>query len=114
MKRDYSLYLKDILDSIDKIESFTKDMSFEGFVEDEKTSSAVIKKLEVMGEASKQIPDIIKTNYANIPWKDMAAMRDKTTHFYFGVDYEIIWKVVVKELPKIKPEISSILREIEE
>jgi len=112
MKRDIGLYIKDILDCIDKIEEFTKNMSFDDFVKDDKTASAVIRKLEVIGEATKNIPESIRERYKDIPWKDMARMRDKIIHFYFGVDYEIVWKVIIQRLPQIKPLIKKLLEEL--
>ena len=112
MKRDIGLYIKDILDCIDKIEEFTKNMSFDDFVKDDKTASAVIRKLEVIGEATENIPESIRERYKDIPWKDMARMRGKIIHFYFGVDYEIVWKVIIQRLPQIKPLIKKLLEEL--
>jgi uncharacterized protein with HEPN domain len=108
--RDYRLYLKDILDSVLKIEKFVKGMRYKKFLKDDKTSSAVVRKLEIIGEASKNIPKEIKSRYKEIPWKDMAKMRDKIIHFYFGVDYEIVWKVIKERLPQIKRKIKEILK----
>jgi uncharacterized protein with HEPN domain len=85
MKRDYTLYIKDMLECIEKIEEFVGNMSYEEFVEDDKTSSAVVRKLEIIGEASKNIPGEIRREYKEIPWSDVAKMRDKIIHFYFGV-----------------------------
>ncbi|MGQ4915856.1 MAG: DUF86 domain-containing protein [Candidatus Asgardarchaeia archaeon] len=102
--------MKDIIDCINKIESFIKNMSFDEFANDDKTSSAVVRKLEIIGEASKQIPDSIKRKYTNIPWSSMARMRDKLIHFYFGVDYEIVWKVIKEQLPRIKLILEEILK----
>jgi len=109
MKRDYALYLKDILNCIAKIEEFIKDMDFEEFVRNDMVSSAVVRKLEVIGEATKNIPESIRKKDKEIPWKDMARMRDKLIHFYFGIDYEIVWKTVKGQLPKIKPLIEKAL-----
>ena len=75
--RDYKLYLKDILAAIASIEQFVAGMELEAFRADDKTTSAVMRKLEIIGEATKQIPDEIRRNYPDIPWKEMAAMRDK-------------------------------------
>ncbi len=111
MKRDYSLFIKDILNSIDKIESFIEGMDFEEFMKDEKTKSAVVREIEVIGEATKRIPDSIRERHKDLPWVDMARMRDKVIHFYFGVDYEIVWRVVKDRLPEIKPLIIGILEE---
>ncbi len=114
MKRDYKLFIKDILDCIEKIEDFVGDMGLEEFTEDDKTSSAVVRKLEIIGEATKNIPEFMRDQYKEIPWKDMAGMRDKIIHFYFGVDYEIVWKVIKERLPEIKPEITRILKDFED
>ncbi len=92
MNRDYRLYLKDLLSALESIEKFLKDMSFEKFQEDDKTSSAVIRKFEIIGEAVKQIPDGIKIKHPDLPWKEMAGMRDRLIHAYFGVDYKLVWK----------------------
>ena len=110
MKRDYTLYINDMLECIERIEEFVGDMSYDEFVEDDKTSSAVVRKLEIMGEASKNIPIEIRQDYKEIPWSDVAKMRDKIIHFYFGVDYEIVWKVIKERLPGIKPFIEQVLR----
>jgi uncharacterized protein with HEPN domain len=103
MKRDYQLFIKDILDCINKIEEFVGKMNFAEFVKDDKTSSAVVRKLEVIGEATKNVPDSITKKYRDVPWKDMARMRDKIIHSYFGIDYEIVWKVIKQRLPELKP-----------
>lgn len=113
MKRDYKLYIKDILNSVLKTEEFIGDMSYRDFIEDDKTSSAVVRKLEIIGEASKNIPKEIRMKYKEVPWSDMAKMRDKMTHFYFGVDYEIVWKVIKERLPTLKQQIQKLLKEVE-
>lgn len=112
MKRDYSFFVKDILAGIEKIEEFIGNMDFDEFVKDDKTASAVIRKLEIIGEASKNIPKPIRQKYEAVPWSDMARMRDKVSHAYFGVDYEIVWKVIKEKLPEIKPIMRRILEEI--
>ena len=114
MKRDYKLFIRDVLDCINKIEEFVGNMNFDEFVKDDKTSSAVIRKLEIIGEATKNIPKHIRQRYKDVPWSDMAKMRDKITHFYFGIDYEVVWKVIKERLPEIKPIIHKILDEMEE
>jgi len=113
MKRDYKLFIKDILECINKIENFVGEMSFDEFMKDEKTKSAVIRELEVMGEATKNIPKSIRDKYKNLPWSQIAKTRDKIIHFYFGVDYEVIWEVVKKRLPEIKAVIERIFKELE-
>lgn len=111
--RDFSDYIKDILISIHDVEEFTSGMKFDEFLQDKKTIKAVIRSLEVLGEASKKIPESIKARYPHVPWKRMAGMRDKLIHEYFGVDLEIVWNVVKNELPPIKPFIEQLSREIE-
>ncbi len=83
MKRDFTLYLKDILEAINFIEEFISDMSFDEFKKDEKTSSATVRKLEIIGEATKHIPKEVIDANKEIPWKEMAGMRDKITHNYW-------------------------------
>jgi uncharacterized protein with HEPN domain len=112
MKRDISLFLKDILASINSIEKFLLGLSFNDFVNDDKTSSAVVRKIEIIGEAAKNIPENIRSRYSDIPWKEMAGMRDKIIHSYFGVDYELVWKVVKEDLEKIKIQIETILKNL--
>lgn len=108
--RDYTLYLKDILAAIESIERFTAGMDLDAFQVDDKTTSAVIRKLEIIGEAVKQIPDEIRQRYTQVPWREMAGMRDKLIHFYFGVDYRLVWKAIKERLPQVKREIQEILR----
>jgi uncharacterized protein with HEPN domain len=114
MKRDYSVYLRDILQSFRNASQFVEELSYEKFITDRKTVSAVIRELEIVGEATKQIPTSIKKKYPNIPWSDMAGMRDKLIHFYFGVDMEIIWKTVKVRIPELEPLIQDVLRDLEQ
>lgn len=114
MKRDYRIFINDILECIAKIEKFVEDMNFEEFLKDEKTKSAVVRELEVIGEATKNIPKSIRQRYESLPWSQMAKTRDKIIHFYFGVDYEIVWKVVKERLPEIKSSIEEVLKDWEE
>ena len=107
--RDYKLYLKDILSALDSIERFTAGMDVAAFQTDDKTTSAVIQKLEIIGEATKQIPDEIRQNHPYVPWKEMAGMRDKLIHFYFGVDYQLVWRTITERLPHVKLAIQKIL-----
>lgn len=106
--RNHKIYLMDILSAIDSIENFVKDMDFKEFCADDKTSSAVIRKLEIIGEATKNIPDNIQKQYSNIPWREMAGMRDKLIHFYFGVDYKLVWTTIKKRLPEVKTKIKFV------
>jgi uncharacterized protein with HEPN domain len=107
--RDYRLYLKDILDAIESIENFVQGMDQESFKADDKTVSAVIRKLEIIGEAAKGVPEEIRTGKPDIPWREMAGMRDKLIHFYFGVDYDLVWSTVARRLADVKRQIKEIV-----
>ena len=112
MKRNYRFYVSDILQAMESIDEFIGERNFDEFVSNDEKASAVIRKLEIIGEATKNVPDFIKKKNKDVPWKDMADMRDKLIHVYFGVDHEIVWEVIKKRLPEIKPLIEQILEEI--
>ncbi len=105
-------YIRDILDAIDKIEKFVEDMDYEKFSRDDKTKFAVVRALEIIGEAVKNISNELKERHPNIPWKTIAGMRDKLIHAYFGVDWEVVWLTVDKDIPKIKLAFEKLLNEI--
>ena len=107
--RDYKLYVKDILDAMEAIEAFVEGMEFEQFRTDDMASSAVIRKFEIIGEASKHIPDTIREQFPTIPWKEMSGMRDKLIHFYMGVKYELVWQTIKDVIPQIKPTLQKIV-----
>ncbi len=102
MKRDYSDYLNDIISELSNIESFIEGMTCDDFVQDKKTIYAVVRGLEVVGEAVKKIPKEIRELYPDIPWKRIAGMRDKLIHEYFGVDIEVVWKTVREDIPYLR------------
>lgn len=111
--RDYRDYLQDIIDSINDIESFIRDMGFEEFKTDRKTINAVVRSIEIIGEAAKRVPSALRGKYKMIPWKEMTGMRDKLIHAYFGVDTEILWKTVKDDIPPLKPLIQRTLEDLE-
>jgi uncharacterized protein with HEPN domain len=109
--RDYRIYLKDILAAIESIETFVAGMDLEAFQSDDMTSSAVIRKFEIIGEAVRNVPEDIRTAFPEIPWKEMAGMRDRLIHFYMGVNYRLIWQTIRDDLPATKAGIQRILEE---
>ena len=111
--RNYRLYISDILDCIIKINDFIGDMDFDAFLKNELVSSAVILKIIIIGEASKNVPEEIKIKYPEPPWKDMAAIRDKIAHCYFGIDFDIVWEVIKGQLPIIEPQMERILEDLD-
>lgn len=102
MIKEPSIFLGHILENILDVEEFTKEITISDFLKNKEKQNAVIRSLEVIGEASKNISSEIKTKSPNIPWKEIAGTRDKITHHYFGVDLKLIWKVVKENLPLFK------------
>jgi len=113
MKRDYLLFLEDISQRIEKISVYIEGMTYEDFLKDDKTVSACIREIEVIGEASKQIPKEVTQKFDALPWSLMAKMRDKLIHWYFEIDEEIIWNVAVDKLPPIKKQIDAIIKQLD-
>jgi uncharacterized protein with HEPN domain len=113
MKRYVALYVRDILQNMQDTQEFIQGLSYEQFVDDKKTFNAVVRSLEVIGEATKHVPDNIRGKYPAIPWKEMAGMRDKVIHFYFGVDREAVWLAVQERIPAIRPLIEQVLQNLE-
>ena len=112
MMREYIDYIEDILNAMDKAASFIEGASYEDFKDDDKTVFAVIRAIEIIGEATKRIPDQVRQNYSQIPWKDMAGMRDVLIHYYIGVEVETVWMPVNERIPQIRPLIERMAREL--
>lgn len=107
--RTYRLFLEDMLLSMNRVAEYIKGLSFTEFKHDYKTVDAVIRNFEVIGEASKNMPNKIKEKYSMVPWEEMYLMRNKISHEYFGIDYEILWDVASNYLPENKYQIEEIL-----
>ncbi len=114
MKRTHILYLNDINEAIERIEIYIKDITFEEFSKNMLVIDAVVRNFEIIGEATKHIPTEIKTDNPLIKWKEMAGMRDKLVHEYFGVNIEILWKTAKNRLPTLKPLVKKLLEVNEE
>lgn len=109
MTRKYALFLNDILESIEKVEEYLKDIDIEEFKRNSEKQDAVIRRIELIGEAIKYIPDKIREKYPKIEWKLIAGMRDILIHSYYKVNLERVWYVFTKDLPILKKEIKNIL-----
>lgn len=103
------MYLEDILTAFNRISEYIENHTFIDFKRDYKTVDAVIRNFEIIGEASKNLPKEIKEKYSKIPWAEMYLLRNKISHEYFGVDYEIIWDIATNYLPENKSQIEDIL-----
>ena len=112
-RRDLRDYLQDILDAVNDIERFVADMSYEQFIKDKKTLNAVVRSIEVIGEASKRLPLSLKAKNSELPWKEITGMRDKLIHAYFGMDTETIWKTVKENIPQLKQTIKKMAKDQE-
>jgi uncharacterized protein with HEPN domain len=114
MKRNLAIYLSDIIENIAQAENFIGSMTFEQFIADRKTVYAVIRCFEIIGEATKNIPADIRALNSAIPWSDMARMRDKCIHAYWGIKYQIIWKAIKEELPVFIPKLKALLADLQD
>ena len=113
MTYEFLDYVEDILDAMDKAEILLEGVTYDQFEADFRINFAVVRALEIVGEATKRLPMSLRQEYPKIPWNKMAGMRDRIIHGYDNVDLEIVWDVVKRDIPKIKPKIQQILRDYE-
>lgn len=108
-RRDYTLFIEDIVTCIEKIERYTSNISFEEFCGNDMAVDAVIRNFEIIGEAVKKIPEEIKRRYADVEWKEAAGFRDVLIHDYFGIDREAVWDTLRNNIPPFKKQIAKVL-----
>jgi uncharacterized protein with HEPN domain len=111
-KRDIRFLLDDILTSIAKIERYIDRMNREQFLNDEKTIDAVVRNIEIIGEATRQLPDEFYAQHPHIPWPQLAGLRNRIVHEYFGLDLEIIWTILKQHLPILQQQIQSLFDQL--
>lgn len=112
MIRDVALFLSDIVENMLDAEKFVAGKTYEEFSTNKMATNAVLRSLEVIGEATKQIPEDIQALSPGVPWRSMARMRDRVIHMYFGVDYRRVWEAVTEVIPAVRPQIESLLEEL--
>ena len=110
MQRDYKVYFKDMVDAMQNIEEYTEGLDFKGLKDNKLIRDAVIRNLEVIGEAVKNIPKEIRDKHPEIKWREIAGLRDRLIHRYFEVDLEIVWDIIKNKLPELKNKISAIFQ----
>lgn len=110
-KRNINLFFVDILEAITSIKEYTQGMSYNEFLKDKRTRDAVVRNLEIIGEAAKNIPDDTKEKYPEVNWKEMAGMRDKLIHEYFGVSNVVVWETVTDDIPMFESQIEKIIKD---
>lgn len=112
MKRDIALYLSDIITNMNDAEQFIGSKLFDEFRSDKMAVNAVLRSLEVIGEATKNVPEEVRIRRPDVPWRNMARMRDRVAHGYFDVDYTRVWEAVKEVIPVVRPAIESLLAEL--
>lgn len=114
MKRDLRLFIEDVLESIKLIEKYIGNTSKESFGNNQKLKDSVIRRLEIIGEAVKSMPNDFKEKYPEVPWKKIAGLRDIIIHTYFNIDLDITWEIIKKDLPDLKEKILKIKGDLRE
>jgi len=112
MKKDPEIFLEHILESIDLIQDYTAHKTITDFIKSIQLQDSIIRRIEIIGEAVKNLPDDVKNSYPEVPWKKIAGMRDVLIHEYFGIDLELTWQVVQKDIPDLKRKIMKIKHDL--
>ncbi|MFO3796332.1 MAG: DUF86 domain-containing protein [Anaerolineales bacterium] len=110
-KRTDREFLSDVLEAIRRIQAYTTGMTFEAFLGDTKTQDAVVRNLEIIGEATKRLSDEVRERYPTVPWKSMAGIRDRLIHHYFGISLDVVWEIVSIELGEVAAQVEEIVQE---
>ena len=110
-KREFLDYLTDIQEASQNISQFIAGMTWAQFAQDQKTIYAVVRAFEIIGEAAKNVPSSVRKRHTKVPWKQMAGIRDKLIHEYFGVNYQALWKTAQEDIPPVQPLIAKVLEE---
>jgi uncharacterized protein with HEPN domain len=114
MKRDDTVYLHHILDAITKAQSYLADVDEESFLSNSLIQDGVIRQIEIIGEATKRLSSEVRSPNDHVPWEDIAGMRDKLIHEYFGIDLDMVWLTATDDLPVLREEVTDILRQLTE
>lgn len=109
MKKDPKIFLSHILESIELIENHTKAISKEKFFKNITVQDAVVRRIEIIGEAVKNLPSDYKRKHPEVEWREITGMRDKLIHEYFGVNLNVVWRTIKKDIPQLKKQISKLL-----
>ncbi len=110
-RRSWRLRVEDTVQAIERIRGYVAALDFEGFSDDSRTIDAVVRNLEIVGEAASHVPESIQERYSGVPWSEMRSMRNLLSHAYFLVDLSIVWKTITDDLPQIEPTLRQILQE---
>src|SRR6056297_247618 len=106
--RSWKFRIEDIIEALDRIFRYVQDLNYDGWIKDQKTIDAVIRNLEIIGEAAANVPQEIQSLYVNIPWYQMKGMRNILIHEYFGVDNDVLWNTIKKDLPVLKEKLQAL------
>ena len=113
MNKDPIVFLKHIVESIDLIKEYTKQLKFFEFKDSIQLQDSIIRRLEIIGEAIKSLPKTLTGKYTDVPWREIAGLRDVLIHQYFGIDLELTWEVIEKDIPELEIKIKKIIEDLE-